>query len=76
VGQVLSPEVHLRILVLSWKDYDDAVALQNNLDTLQQWEKDWLMSFNPDNCEVIRIINKKQIIDARYYMKLTEQKWH
>jgi hypothetical protein len=42
------------------------VSLQNNLDTLQQWEKDWLMSFNPDKCEVIRITNKKKIIDAKY----------
>jgi hypothetical protein len=42
------------------------VSLQNNLDTLQQWEKDWLMAFNPDKCEVIRITNKKKIIDAKY----------
>jgi hypothetical protein len=35
------------------KTTDDAVSLQNNLDTLQQWKKDWLMSFNPDKCEVI-----------------------
>jgi hypothetical protein len=35
------------------KTTDDAVSLQNNLDTLQQWEKDWLMSFNPDTCEVM-----------------------
>ena len=50
------------------KTTDDAVSLQNNLDTLQQWEKDWLMSYNPDKCEVIRITNEKKIIDqdAKY----------
>ena len=48
------------------KTTDDAVSLPDNLDTLQQWEKDWLMSFNPDKCEVIRITNKKKIIDAKY----------
>jgi hypothetical protein len=29
------------------KTTDDAVSLQNKLDTLQQWEKNWLMSFKP-----------------------------
>ena len=54
------------LLYRTIKTTDDAVSLQNNLDTLQQWEKDWLMSFNPDKCEVIRITNKKMIIDAKY----------
>ena len=48
------------------KTMDGAVSLQNNHDTLQQWEKDWLMSFNPHKCEVIRITNKKKIRDAKY----------
>jgi hypothetical protein len=54
------------LLYRTIKTTNDEVSLQNNLDTLQQWEKDWLMSFNPDKCEVIRITNKKMIIDAKY----------
>ena len=27
---------------------DDTKQLQEDLDNLQQWESDWLMSFNPD----------------------------
>jgi hypothetical protein len=45
------------LLYRTIKTTDDAVSLQNNLDTLQQWEKDW---FNPEKCEVIRITNKKK----------------
>ena len=55
---------------------DDAVSLQNNLDTLQQWEKDWLMSFNPDTCEVIRITNKKRIIELCTLMEEEEELGH
>ena len=54
------------LLYRTIKTTDDAVSLQNNIDTLQQWEKDWLMSFNPDKCEVIRITKRKKIIDAKY----------
>ena len=45
------------LLYCTIKTTDDAVSLQNNLHTLQQWEKDW---FNPEKCEVIRITNKKK----------------
>ena len=37
----------------------DAVILQQDLDRLQKWEADWLMQFNPDKCEVIRITNRR-----------------
>ena len=43
-----------------------AQALQDDLDALQQWEKDSLMSFNPDKCEVIRITKNRKPIDANY----------
>ena len=30
----------------------DQVKLQEDLDRLQEWERDWLMEFNPIKCEV------------------------
>ena len=44
----------------------DTIKLQEDLDRLQMWEKNWLMSFNPDKCEVIRITNKRKTINAQY----------
>ena len=44
----------------------DTKTLQEDLDNLQGWERDWMMSFNPDKCEVIRITNKRRIINSQY----------
>ena len=44
----------------------DSQILQDDIDKLQQWEKDWKMSFNPSKCEVIRITRKWKPIAATY----------
>ena len=43
-----------------------AKILQDDLDKLQDWEKKWLMEFNADKCEVLRISNKRTIHEASY----------
>ena len=55
----------------------DSEALQADLDNLQQWEKDWQMSFNPSKCETLHITRRKAPIKTRYKIHkedLTEAK--
>ena len=51
---------------------EDQALLQKDLDKLQKWERDWLMQFNLDKCEVIRITNKRNPLTNKYYIHDTE----
>ena len=50
------------------KTNDDTTSLQDDLNNLQYWERDWQMHFNPDECEVIRITTKRKIIPSSYFI--------
>lgn len=48
------------------KDKDDAITLQKDLDELQRWEKEWMMEFHPQKCQILHFTNKRKIIDMPY----------
>ena len=48
------------IMYLTITNHSDCQALQSDLTTLESWESEWLMAFNPEKCEVIRITKKKK----------------
>ena len=51
---------------------ENQALLQEDLDKLQKWENDWLMPFNPDKCEVMRITNKRNPLTNKYCIHDTE----
>ena len=44
----------------------DADELQVDLDALQEWEQQWMMSFHPQKCQLLRITRKKSPVKASY----------
>ena len=48
------------IMYLTVSNQSDCQALQTDSTYLEKWENEWLMSFNPDKCEVLRITKKEK----------------
>ena len=48
------------------KTTEDATKLQDDLEQLQKWERDWLMEFHHKKCHVINITSKRNIISHKY----------
>lgn len=46
----------------------DADILQQDLDELQKWEREWKMQFHPQKCQVLRITNKHSPISCNYFI--------
>jgi hypothetical protein len=45
---------------------EDTAYLQQDLDSLQLWENEWLIQCNLDKCEVPRVINKRKPFIRNY----------
>ena len=56
------------IMYLIVSNQTDCHTLQNDLTKLENWEMEWLMSFNTDKCEVIRVTNKKKPTIFKYML--------
>ena len=56
------------LLYRSIDSVQNSIALQQDLNTLQDWANKWLMVFNPTKCELIRITNKRNRQLSDYYI--------
>ena len=45
---------------------EDAVKLQQDLDSLQHWESQWLMEFHPEKCQVLNITKRHNPVNFEY----------
>ena len=51
---------------LTVRNQNDSRILQNDLNTLQEWERPWDMEFNPSKCQVLHIGRARQLIHSQY----------
>ena len=54
------------ILYHNIRTEQDAIKLQQDLVSLQQWEGDWLMEFHPKKCQVMHVTNKRKCLEYTY----------
>ena len=53
-------------LTVQW--HADSKKLQNDLDILQELEREWDMEFNPSKCQVVHITRSRRPINTSYSM--------
>ena len=46
----------------------DSKKLQNDVDILQEWEREWDMEFNTSKCQVVHITRSRRPINTSYSM--------
>lgn len=55
-------------IYMSFSSPQQSMALQKDLKTLEIWEKDWDMEFNPLKCQVVHVTKRKHPIPTQYYL--------
>ena len=56
------------ILYQNIKSQRDSGILQEDLDQLEHWEKDWQMSFNVDKCPILTVSRKRKPLSTNYFL--------
>ena len=70
--EYLSPDTTVRLFADDCLVYRsigseaDSAQLQEDINSLEQWEADWLMEFNPKKCQVLHVSNKRKPIIKPY----------
>ena len=59
------------IIYKAVKSVSDCKFLQEDLDALESWAKEWTMEFHPDKCSIMRVSRKKN--ELLYHYKLKDQ---
>ena len=60
------------VMYLALSSHTEGQVLQNDLLTLEKWEKMWGMNFNPSECQVLHVTRLKTTIENEYFFHDTE----
>ena len=55
-------------MYLALSSHIEGQVLQNDLLSLEKWEKMWDMNFNPSKCQVLHVTRLKTPIETKYFL--------
>ena len=58
-------------MYLALSSHIEGQVLQNDLLSLEKWEKMWDMNFNPSKCQVLHVTRLKTPIETKYFLHNT-----
>ena len=65
-GSTVRPFADDCVLYRRIRSTEDTNALQDDLNSLQNWDRDWLMEFHPEKSKVLHISNKRNPLKYNY----------
>ena len=72
IGDKISPQIPIKLfaddalLYRSINNPSDQIQLQQDLDTMIEWSKTWLMRFNAKKCHLLKITRQREPLQTRY----------
>ena len=55
-------------MYLALSSHIEGQVLQNDLLSLEKWEKMWDMNFNPSKCQVLHVTRLKTPVETKYFL--------
>lgn len=56
------------VVYITINSSSDSQSLQEDLNKMQIWEREWDMEFNPSKCQVLHITKNKKVINNKYFL--------
>ena len=72
IGDKISPQTTIKLfaddalLYRSINNPSDQIQLQQDLDTMIEWSKTWLMRFNAKKCHLLKITRQREPLQTQY----------
>ena len=65
-GRLFADDTIAYLVIATSPPPEDAKLLQEDLATLEEWERQWKVRFHPDKCTELTVTSKRKLVKTEY----------